>query len=145
MIVLFKLKTYRPSMTDERDYPVPIKEIYFQVKVTDIERAKNFYEETFNFETSWYIGPEAGWCEFFLPGKVAKLGLNLVEKDHEYLPNSGVLTFNVPVLEETKKYLEGKSIETTEIVDIPKMVSYFNIKDSEGNSIQIISEPRINE
>ena len=68
-----------------------------------------------------------------------------MEKDHEYLPNSGVLTFNVPDLEATKKYLEGKNIETTETVDIPKMVSYFNIKDSEGNSIQIISEPRINE
>ena len=85
-------------MTDEREYPVPIKEIYFQVKVTDIERAKKFYEDTFNFEISWYMGPEAGWCELFLPGKVAKLGLNLVEKDHEYLPNSGVLTFNVPDL-----------------------------------------------
>lgn len=132
-------------MIDEREYPVPIKEIYFQIKVTDIERAKKFYKDTFNFEISWYMGPEAGWCEFFLPGKVAKLGLNLVEKDHEYLPNSGVLTFNVPDLKANKKYFEGKSIETTDIVDIPKMVSYFNIKDSEGNSIQIIGEPNINE
>ena len=132
-------------MTDEREYPIPIKNIYFQVKVTDLERAKKFYEDTFNFEVSWYMSPEVGWCEFYLPGKKAKLGLNLVEKDHEYLPNSGVLTFDVPDIEGTKKYFEDKSIETTDIVDVPKMVSYFNIKDSEGNSIQIISEPRVDE
>ncbi len=132
-------------MSDDREYPISIKNIYFQVKVTDLERAKKFYEDIFNFEVSWYMGPEAGWCEFFLPNKVARLGLNLVEEDHEYLPNSGVLTFDVPDLETTKKYLEDKGIETTDIVDLPKMVSYFNFKDSEGNSIQIISEPRIND
>ncbi len=91
------------------------------------------------------MGPEGGWCEMWFPGKVARLGLNLVEEEHEYLPNSGVLTFDVPDIEATKKYFEGKDIETTDIVDVPKMVSFFNIKDSEGNSLQIVTEPRIND
>jgi predicted enzyme related to lactoylglutathione lyase len=130
-------------MIDYREYPDSIRNIYFQLKVTNLERAKNFYEEVFNFEISWYNGSDGGWCEFYLPGRIARLGLNPVEKDHKYLPNSGVLTFDVPNLEETKKYLEGKNIETTDIVDIPNMVSYFQMKDSEGNSLQIISEPRV--
>ena len=130
-------------MIDYREYPISIRNIYFQIKVTNLERAKNFYENTFNFEISWYKCPEGGWCEFYLPGRVARLGLNPVEKDHEYLPNSGVLTFDVPDLEETKKYLEERDIETSEIVDIPKLVSYFQMKDSEGNTLQIISEPRV--
>ena len=129
-------------MQDDRVYPVSIKNLYFQIKVTDLERAKKFYEDVFNFEVSWYMGPEAGWCEFFLPGKIARLGLNLIDQDHEYLPNSGVLTFEVHDIEKTKEYFAVKGIETSEIVDVPKMVSYFNIKDSEGNSLQIVSDPR---
>ncbi|MHA1198312.1 MAG: VOC family protein [Candidatus Heimdallarchaeaceae archaeon] len=132
-------------MSDDREYPVSIRNLYFQIKVTDLERAKKFYEDVFNFDVSWYMGPEGGWCEMWFPGKVARLGLNLVEEDHEYLPNSGVLTFDVSDIEATKKYFEGKDIETTDIVDIPKMVSFFNIKDSEGNSLQIVTDPRIND
>jgi len=129
-------------MIDYREYPISIRNIYFQLKVTDLERAKKFYEDVFNFEVSWYEGPDGGWCEFFLPGRVARLGLNPVEKDHKYLPNSGVLTFDVPDLETTKKYIENKNIETSDITDVPKLVSYFQMKDSEGNTLQIISEPR---
>jgi predicted enzyme related to lactoylglutathione lyase len=55
----------------------------------------------------------------------------------------GTLTMDVNDLEATKEYLEGKGIETTEIVDIPDMVSYFNIEDSEGNRLQFVSDPRI--
>jgi predicted enzyme related to lactoylglutathione lyase len=130
-------------MADNREYPVPIRDIYFQLKVTNLERAKEFYEDVFNFEVSWYKGPDGGWCEFFLPGRVGRLDLNPVEECHGFLPNSGILTFGVPDLEETKKYLEGKGIETTDIVDVPN-VSYFQMKDSEGNILQIISESRIN-
>ena len=31
---------------------------------------------------------------------------------------------------------------TTDIVDVPDMVSYFNLADSEGNRLQIVSDPR---
>jgi predicted enzyme related to lactoylglutathione lyase len=130
-------------MIDYREYPVAIRNIYFQLKVTNLERAKRFYENVFNFEVSWYEGTNGGWCEFFLPGRIARLGLNPVEKDHQYLPNSGVLTFDVPALETTKKYLESKNIETSDIIDVPNLVSYFQMKDSEGNTLQIISEPRV--
>jgi|ETNmetMinimDraft_2_1059921.scaffolds.fasta_scaffold466037_1 predicted enzyme related to lactoylglutathione lyase len=46
-------------------------------------------------------------------------------------------------LEGAKAYLEGKGVVTTEIVDAPGMVSYFGLVDSEGNQLQIVSDPRV--
>lgn len=116
--------------------------IYFQYEVADIERAKRFYKEIFGFEITWDGGTEVGWCELALPVKGAKLGLSL-KIEGEITPGSGILTFDVTDLDATKSYLESKKIKTTDIIDIPAMVSYFDCYDSEGNRIQIVSEPRV--
>jgi predicted enzyme related to lactoylglutathione lyase len=44
-------------------------------------------------------------------------------------------------INEAKKYIEAKGVKTTEITTVPDMVSYFDIKDSEVNGIQIVSTP----
>ncbi len=120
----------------EKVYPIPYRTVYFQLSVEDLERAKMFYEEVFGLDVVWYMSPEAGWCELQLPGGASKLGLNAGGK-------GGTLTFDVEDLEATKAYLEGKGLETGEIVDVPDMVSYFNTRDTEGNRVQIVSEPRV--
>ncbi|MFX1594227.1 MAG: VOC family protein [Promethearchaeota archaeon] len=122
--------------------PIKIDKMYFQLKVVDIERAKKFYEEIFGFKIEWYEDPEVGWCEFNLPGGDPRLGLNLIEEG-DIAPDSGVFTIQVLNLEETKEYLEEKGIKTTDIVDIPNMVSFFDMTDSEGNRVQIVANPRI--
>lgn len=120
----------------EKVYPIPYRTVYFQLSVEDLERAKRFYEEVFGLDVAWYMSPEAGWCELQLPGGDSRLGLNAGGK-------GGTLTFDVEDLEATKAYLEGKGLETGEIVDVPDMVSYFNTRDTEGNLLQIVSEPRV--
>ena len=120
----------------EKVYPIPYRTVYFQLSVEDLERAKRFYEEVFGLDVVWYMSPEAGWCELQLPGGGSRLGLNAGGK-------GGTLTFDVEDLEATKAYLEGKGLETGEIVDVPDMVSYFNTRDTEGNLLQIVSEPRV--
>jgi len=132
-------------MPEEREYPIPFRTMYFQLPVKDLERAKRFYENVFNLEVTFYVSPEAGWCELQLPGGAPRLGLNAVREGEEIRPDSGTLTIEVEDLEATKEYLEGKGIETTEIEDVPGMVSYFNMKDTEGNRLQIVSEPRVKE
>ena len=117
-------------------YPIAYRTVYFQLRVDDLERAKGFYEDVFGLKVSWYMSPEAGWCELELPGGSSRLGLNAGG-------SGGVLTFEVEDLEAEKSYLEGKGLETTKITDVPDMVSYFNTEDSEGNKIQIVSEPRV--
>ncbi|MFX1513562.1 MAG: VOC family protein [Promethearchaeota archaeon] len=128
----------------EKKYPIAFNEesIYFSYDVTDFKRAKEFYTNIFNFEITFDAGNEIGWCELDLPVKGVKLGLNL-KQEGEMNIGSGKIVFMVNDLDATKDYLENKDVKTENIVDIPDMVSYFNMYDSEGNIIQIISDPRV--
>jgi predicted enzyme related to lactoylglutathione lyase len=130
-------------MADEREYPMRVRSIYFQLRAKDLERAKKFYEDVFNLEVTWYMSPEVGWCELRLPGTGAKIGLNALGEGEVADPTWGKLTLEVEDLEGAKTYLEGKGVETTGIVDNPGMVSYFGFVDSEGNQLQIVSDPRV--
>ena len=130
-------------MTEKKNFPISYRRMYFQVGVKDLERAKNFYEDILGFEVAWYESPEVGWCEFHLPGSNANLGLNASRKDEHTGADFSVLTLDVKDLEGTKKYLDSKGVETTEIMDNPNYVSFFNMKDSEGNRIQIVGDPRV--
>ena len=130
-------------MADEREYPMKFRSIYFQLRAKDLERAKKFYEDVFNLEVTWYMSPEVGWCELRLPGTGSRIGLNALGEGEVAGPNWGKLTMDVEDLEGAKAYLEGKGVETTEIVDNPGMVSYFGLVDSEGNQLQIVSDPRV--
>ncbi|NHJ24585.1 MAG: hypothetical protein EAX89_08420 [Candidatus Lokiarchaeota archaeon] len=132
-------------MAKKKKNPIRISRMYIQLKVENLERAKKFYEEVFNFNIAWYMSPEVGWCEFDLPGGTPRLGLNTIEQGEQISPDSSTFTIEVQNLEETKNYLEDQDIKTSEITDIPNMVSYFNTSDSEGNRIQIVSEPRVKE
>lgn len=122
--------------------PFKTDSIYFQYNVKDFDRAKKFYTEIFGFEITFDGGSEVGWCELDLPVKGAKLGLNL-KLEGDITPGSGTLTFDVTDLDATKSYLESNNIKTTNITDLPDMVSYFDMYDSEGNRIQIVAEPRV--
>jgi predicted enzyme related to lactoylglutathione lyase len=132
-------------MSQKKKSPIIFDRMIFQIKVRDIERAKNFYEEIFGFENIWYEGSEIGWTEFNLPGDSPHLGLNSVEEGEEFEMDSGVFTIQVKNLVETRNFLKKNGIETSEITDIPDMVSYFNMTDPEGNRVQIVSDPRITE
>ena len=126
------------------EYPIPYKtdSIYFQYQVTDYERSKKFYGEVLGFEKGWDGGAEVGWVEFLLPVTGARLGLN-IDSEAKITQGSGVLTLNMVDLAKTKNYFDKKGVETTDIVDLPDMVSYFNIEDPDGNRIQIIADPRV--
>ena len=80
--------------------------------------------------------------EFALPAEGARLGINLI-RDGEHRQGSGTLTMDVEDLDACKTYLESKGIDASDITDIPDMVSYFNLKDPEGNPIQVVANPRV--
>jgi predicted enzyme related to lactoylglutathione lyase len=94
------------------------------------------------FEITWDGGTEVGWAEFALPAEGAKLGLSLI-RDGEHRQGSGTLTMDVEDLYACKTYLKTKGVDTSDITDIPDMVSYFNLKDPEGNPIQVVADPRV--
>jgi len=132
-------------MSNKKKNPIIFDRMLFQIKVKDLDRAKKFYEDLFGFKNIWYMSPEVGWTEFELPGDSPHLGLNAVLEGEEYEEDSGTFTIQVKNLEETKNFLEEQDVDTTEITDIPDLVSYFNIMDPEGNRVQIVSEPRISD
>ena len=115
---------------------------YISMDVADFDRAKKFYQDIFNFEITFDAGKEVGWCELELPVKGIKLGLSYNE-NKEVKPGSTTMAISVEDIEATKKYLDSKSVYTTEIRDLPDLVSLFDMKDSEGNLIQFIGKPRI--
>ena len=116
--------------------------VYFQYYVTDFGRARNFYGEILGLRSAWDMGDEVGWIEFHLPVKGAKIGLNLVTKN-KLKRGSAKLTLEVTDLERMKDHLTSKGVKSDEITDVPDMVSFFNIKDPDGNPIQIVAEPRV--
>jgi predicted enzyme related to lactoylglutathione lyase len=128
----------------DKKWPMPYKKgsVYFQYQVKDFDRAKKFYSEVMGLEIKWDGGAEVGWAEFALPAEGAKLGINLI-REGEHRQGSGTLTMDVEDLDSCKTYLESKDIDTSDITDIPDMVSYFNLKDPEGNPIQVVAEPRV--
>ncbi|NHJ40165.1 MAG: VOC family protein [Asgard group archaeon] len=122
--------------------PINIRRVYFQIKVDNLVRAKDFYNEIFNFDVAYFEGVEIGWAEMQLPGE-ARLGM-LLRLPGDKTPKSwGILTVEVEDLEASWNYLKKKGLKITEIKDNPNYVSYYNIEDSEGNSIQIVGDPRI--
>ncbi len=117
-------------------------QVYFQYDIKDFSRAKKFYEDILGLEKTWDGGEEAGWVEFALPVSGARVGLNL-KREGEISKGSGTLTLVVEDLDVTRSYFQKQGISASEIRDVPDMVSYFNIEDTEGNPIQVVSDPRI--
>ena len=124
-------------------YPFKVGTVYLKINVEDMERAKKFYSDIFNLDIVFAPPPEVGWCELQLPGGAPKLGLNHLAEG--FRPDAGMLMMEVEDIEGIKAYLEGKGVETSEYTDLPGIVTYFYMKDSEGNTIQIVSKPRIKE
>jgi catechol 2,3-dioxygenase-like lactoylglutathione lyase family enzyme len=122
------------------EIPLKIVRVYYQIKVDDLKRSTDFYKDVFGFEVSLYVGPELGWAESTLPGGLG-LGHNLRLPGQDHPPSWGVLTLEVEDLKIAWDYLKKKGLDVTEITETPN-INFFNTKDSEENSIQIVQVPK---
>ncbi len=122
------------------EIPLKIVRVYYQIKVDDLKRSTDFYKDVFGFEISLYVGPELGWAESTLPGGLG-LGHNLRLPGQDHPPSWGILTLEVEDLKIAWDYLKKKGLEVTEITETPN-INFFNTKDSEENSIQIVQIPK---
>jgi predicted enzyme related to lactoylglutathione lyase len=116
--------------------------VYISVGVSNYARAIKFYQDIFHFEKKWDYGEEVGWCELELPVIGVRIGLNLM-RNQPVVSGTTTIGLNVSDLEGTKRYLDAKKVKTSEIVDLPGLVSMFDMWDSEGNVLQILGEARI--
>lgn len=130
-------------MTDEWPIGYNTELIYFNYNVTDFEKSKEFYQKIFGFKLTYDGGAEIGWCELDLPIKGTKLGLSLVQDKSKFKPGRNCLVLTVDDLEKVKNYLDENNVETTNIVDLTDLVSFFDVFDPDKNRIEFISDPRI--
>lgn len=120
--------------------------LFCQYQTTDFKKSIAFYSEGLDLEPSEFsknepIPEHDGIYEFNLPVKGAILSLHKRKVDTITLSNN--LVISVKDIDQYRNRLELKNIKSTEIIDIPGLLSTFTIKDPDGNSIIILSDPRV--
>ncbi len=110
--------------------------IVISLDVKDLEVAEKFYTEILGFKRGWDKAVDFGWLEIDVT-KGLTLGLNL-KKEGDIVHGSTTVNFGVKSAENTKKYLEGKGVNTLEIQELPGMVKMVISFDPDGNMIVFV-------
>jgi predicted enzyme related to lactoylglutathione lyase len=124
---------------------------HFEVHVDDIEKAKKFYGEVFDW-TFTDAGMGEG-MEYWLIGTGRTMGMNdqsagidggLVKRvdaaaDNKAAPNAFVCTIQVGDVEATVEKVRASGGETyTDKMDIPNVGLWYGVKDPAGNHLGIL-------
>jgi len=120
--------------------------IYCQHSISDYKKAIKFYTEILEWKPSKFSESspdpdQIGWFEFELPVKGTFLGLGKPQ-DGKVVPSSS-LVVSVKDLVQFKAAMESKKVVTSDITDVPNMISFLTVNDPDNNSIMFISEPRV--
>lgn len=119
-------------------------EIFFQYPVSDYEQSISFYQKlglqptSFSHANSYQ---DVGIFEFDLPVPGAVLSLAKVSTGP--LQPLDAIALNVSDLEAFKMKLDELDIVSTEINDVPNVLSFLKFSDPDGNRITAVSEPRV--
>lgn len=118
--------------------------LFIQYETTDFQKTISFYKEGLNLEQSDFskqTSPDkVGLVEFDLPTKGAILSLSKTTVDKIKLNES--LVIMVKDIDKLKKMLTTRQITTTEITDVPNLLSFMRVNDPDGNTVMFISDPR---
>ncbi len=116
--------------------------VYTTQFIKDYKTAKKFYNEILELPINLEI-PEAGWYEYKLPVKGAFLGLNQhTEKHGEFVPSNS-LNISIKDVEKAKATLDSRGVTTSDIMDMPDMISMITVTDPDENKVHLIAPPRI--
>ena len=119
--------------------------IFVQYSTANLNRAIEFYSGKLDFEPSDFSksGPDpekVGLYEFKLPSNGAILTLS--KEPAEKIVVNDNLVIMVNKIDNLWESLTNKEINPTEIKDVPNLLSFFTIKDPDGNTIMFMSDPR---
>lgn len=118
--------------------------IFIQYQSTDFQKTLKFYHEGLCFNLSDFskqTNPEdVGIIEFNLPSKGSILSFS--KKSAEKIQVNDSLIIEVSNIDKLRENLTSRKINSSEITDIPNMLSFMTMKDPDGNLIMFISDPR---
>jgi catechol 2,3-dioxygenase-like lactoylglutathione lyase family enzyme len=134
---------------DKRDR-IPFRGLrHLALRVTDIEKARGFYQELFGMKTVWEPDPE----NVYLSSGQDNLALHQIPKAEiddyhqglgQFLDHFGFLVETPEQVEETFKRMQNAGVRIIKPVKRhrDRSVSFY-LADPDGNIIQILYEPTI--
>ncbi len=116
--------------------------VYTSYLIRDYAKSKRFYHDILELPINLEI-PEAGWYEFMLPVEGAFLGLSQYREEQGEFQTANSLNISVKNIKTVKETLETKGLHTSDIFDLPDMISMITVQDPDENNIHFIGPPRI--
>lgn len=108
--------------------PVDVIESITVIKVSDLSKSRDWYSALFGKGAD--LEPFPGNVEFKIGGAWVQIGSGKVP------PSSWSLELEVRDLMRERERLRASGIEATEIKTVPNVISYFDVKDPDGNSMR---------
>ena len=108
--------------------PIEVRETITVIKVSDLSRSREWYSKLFGKGPD--LEPFPGNVEFNVGGTWVQIRTGKV------LPSSWSMELEVRDLVRERKRLRDAGIEATEINMVPSVISYFDLRDPDGNPMR---------
>lgn len=119
--------------------PIDAKDLITEVPVSDIKRSREWYVKLFGKPPD--LEPFPGNVEFKIGGGWAQI------VEGEVKPTNWNLQIEVVDLSKERERLRAGDIQATEIKTVPGVISYFDVKDPDGNGMRwfqvLTSDPKV--
>lgn len=108
------------------------------ISVPDLDTARAFYRDVFEFGEPIYDLPEAGWIEFGTGSDRGNISLTVAEDD--WAPSTGTtIVLNVEDCFAAVEALRAKGVACEDPVIFPGFVTFASFYDPFGNRLQMCS------
>lgn len=108
--------------------PIDVRETITRIAVSDLSRSKDWYSRLFGKGPD--LEPFAGNVEYKIGGTWVQISKGEVK------PSSWNLEIEVVDLSKERERLRKSGIDATEIGTAPDVISWFDIKDPDGNGMR---------
>lgn len=121
------------------DSPIDAREVITEISVSDLQSSRKWYVRLFGKAPD--LEPFPGNVEFKLGGG----WVQIVEGG--VTPSSWNLQVEVRDVQKERERLRGLAIGATEVKTVPGVISYFDVKDPDGNGMRwfqvLTSDPKV--
>lgn len=119
--------------------PIDARELITEVPVKDLQKSREWYILLFGKQPD--LEPFPGNVEFKLGGGWVQI------VEGSVAPSSWNLQVEVRDLSKERERLRGAGIGATEVKTVPGVISYFDLKDPDGNGMRwfqvLTSDPKV--
>jgi predicted enzyme related to lactoylglutathione lyase len=108
--------------------PIDVREYITEITVSDLPKSKEWYSRLFGKGPD--LEPFPGNVEYKIGGAWVQIVAGEVK------PSSWTLTLEVRDITQERERLRESGIVATEVRTVPDVISYFDLKDPDGNAMR---------